>query len=150
MYSHCLQGASTFHFDRRTASSSYTWFLYVLRSSFNLRFLMALCRSDDSVRQQTDEEKNLYKRLAAITGRPAPSLSSRWREPSLTVHSIEISGPKSSYARLGSSILLTDEPTDRCYRYPGYNQVSSIASHRARSGPRLHCKVVVSPSGNLI
>ncbi|KAJ7695752.1 hypothetical protein B0H17DRAFT_1055463 [Mycena rosella] len=50
----------------------------------------------DRVRQQTDAEKDLYKRLATITGRPASSLSSRWREPSLTVHSIEISGPKNA------------------------------------------------------
>ncbi|KAJ7688222.1 hypothetical protein B0H14DRAFT_3053338 [Mycena olivaceomarginata] len=50
----------------------------------------------DQVRQQTAAEKALYQRLATITGRPASSLSSRWREPSLTVHSIEISGPKNS------------------------------------------------------
>ncbi|KAJ7622848.1 WD40-repeat-containing domain protein [Mycena polygramma] len=50
----------------------------------------------DRVRPQTDAEKELYKRLA-ITGRPATSLSSRWREPFLTVHSIEISGPQSRY-----------------------------------------------------
>ncbi|KAJ6584681.1 hypothetical protein B0H19DRAFT_1106072 [Mycena capillaripes] len=50
----------------------------------------------DRVRPQTDVEKELYKRLATITGRPASSLSSRWREPSLTVHSIEISGPKNA------------------------------------------------------
>ncbi|KAJ7465280.1 hypothetical protein FB451DRAFT_1263169 [Mycena latifolia] len=50
----------------------------------------------DRVRQQTDAEKELYNRLANITGRPAASLSSRWREPSLTVHSIEISGPKNA------------------------------------------------------
>ncbi|KAJ6466417.1 hypothetical protein C8R45DRAFT_1021645 [Mycena sanguinolenta] len=48
----------------------------------------------DQVRQQTAAEKELYQRLATITGTPASSLSSRWREPSLTVHSIEISGPK--------------------------------------------------------
>ncbi|KAJ7242825.1 hypothetical protein B0H12DRAFT_839440 [Mycena haematopus] len=48
----------------------------------------------DQVCQQTAAEKELYQRLAAITGTPASSLSSRWREPSLTVHSIEISGPK--------------------------------------------------------
>ncbi|KAF8208661.1 hypothetical protein K438DRAFT_1754510 [Mycena galopus ATCC 62051] len=48
----------------------------------------------DQVRQQTAAEKELYQRLATITGRPASSLSSRWQEPSLTVHSIEISGPK--------------------------------------------------------
>ncbi|KAJ7202821.1 hypothetical protein GGX14DRAFT_523684 [Mycena pura] len=50
----------------------------------------------DSVRKQTDTEKELYKRLAAITGGSPSSLSSRWREPSLTVHSIDISGPKNA------------------------------------------------------
>lgn len=50
----------------------------------------------DQVRQQTEAEKVLYNQLANITGRPAASLSSRWREPSLTIHSIEISGPKNA------------------------------------------------------
>ncbi|KAJ7750951.1 hypothetical protein DFH07DRAFT_961172 [Mycena maculata] len=56
----------------------------------------------DRVRQQTDAEKCLYQRLAIVTGRPAASLSSRWREPSLTVHSIEISGPKNATVIPGS------------------------------------------------
>lgn len=48
---------------------------------------------DDRVRPQTAEEKELYDLLSTITHRPASSLSSRWREPSLTVHNIEVSGP---------------------------------------------------------
>ncbi|KAJ7644380.1 hypothetical protein FB45DRAFT_897694 [Roridomyces roridus] len=48
----------------------------------------------DQVRQKTDAEKELYQRLAGVTGQAPESLSSRWREPSLTVHSIDISGPK--------------------------------------------------------
>ncbi|KAJ7857773.1 hypothetical protein B0H13DRAFT_2077001 [Mycena leptocephala] len=57
----------------------------------------------DQVRPQTESEKELYKRLATVTGRPAASLSSRWREPSLTVHSIEISGPKIFVTHLETS-----------------------------------------------
>ncbi|KAF9265126.1 Zn-dependent exopeptidase [Marasmius fiardii PR-910] len=41
-------------------------------------------------------EKDLYERLSEITHKPASSMFSRWREPSLTVHSMEISGPKNS------------------------------------------------------
>jgi di- and tripeptidase len=50
---------------------------------------------DDKVRPQTEKEKEMYDRLSEITQRPAALLSSRWREPSLTIHNIEISGPKS-------------------------------------------------------
>lgn len=50
----------------------------------------------DRVRPQTGEEKRLYKLLSDVTQRPASSLSSKWREPSLTVHNIEISGPNNA------------------------------------------------------
>ncbi|TFK70401.1 glutathione degradosome [Pluteus cervinus] len=50
----------------------------------------------DRVRPQTSEEEGLYRLLSGITRQPASSLVSRWREPSLTVHTIEISGPKNS------------------------------------------------------
>ncbi|KAG6909272.1 hypothetical protein DXG01_001334 [Tephrocybe rancida] len=50
----------------------------------------------DHVRPQTQEERELYKLLSDVTRRPAASLSSRWREPSLTLHTIEISGPKNA------------------------------------------------------
>jgi di- and tripeptidase len=43
----------------------------------------------------TDGEKALYERLSTITKRTASSLSSRWREPSLTIHTVEVSGPRS-------------------------------------------------------
>ena len=55
------------------------------------------CSLDDLVRTLTDDEKQLYQTLSAVTHRPASSLSSRWREPSLTVHNIEISGPQSKH-----------------------------------------------------
>ena len=60
------------------------------QSSFQSnRFLI-----DDHVRPQTAEEKELYKLLSDVTRTPASLLSSRWREPSVTIHNIEISGPK--------------------------------------------------------
>ncbi|KAL0960852.1 hypothetical protein HGRIS_005868 [Hohenbuehelia grisea] len=49
----------------------------------------------DNVRPLSEDERQLYTRLAAITQRPAASLASRWREPSLTIHNIQISGPRS-------------------------------------------------------
>ncbi|KAG6811024.1 hypothetical protein H0H92_009327 [Tricholoma furcatifolium] len=50
----------------------------------------------DHVRPQTDEECEMYKVLASVAQQPATTLSSRWREPSLTLHTIEISGPKNA------------------------------------------------------
>ncbi|TDL23199.1 Zn-dependent exopeptidase [Rickenella mellea] len=47
----------------------------------------------DKVRRQTDEEKQLYEVLSSIINRPASSLSSRWSEPSLSIHSLDVSGP---------------------------------------------------------
>ncbi|KAF8574208.1 Zn-dependent exopeptidase [Ramaria rubella] len=45
----------------------------------------------DQVRPQTAKEQELYQLLASITHKPASSLSSRWREPSLSIHSVETS-----------------------------------------------------------
>ncbi|KAF8967066.1 hypothetical protein BDZ97DRAFT_1804996 [Flammula alnicola] len=50
----------------------------------------------EQVRPQTEDEKELYKLLSEVTQKPASLLSSRWREPSLTIHNVEISGPKNS------------------------------------------------------
>lgn len=47
----------------------------------------------DSVRPVTDDEKALYELLSSITKQPATSLSARWRDPSLTIHNVEVSGP---------------------------------------------------------
>ncbi|KAH0832219.1 glutathione degradosome [Lanmaoa asiatica] len=49
--------------------------------------------TDDSVRPQTEDEKQLYELLSLVAHSPASVLSSRWREPSLTVHKISVSGP---------------------------------------------------------
>ncbi|KAF8635795.1 hypothetical protein AX15_000002 [Amanita polypyramis BW_CC] len=50
----------------------------------------------DRVRPQTEEEKKLYQLLSAIAQRPSESLSAKWREPSLTIHNIDISGPRNA------------------------------------------------------
>ncbi|EDR13323.1 uncharacterized protein LACBIDRAFT_245017, partial [Laccaria bicolor S238N-H82] len=50
----------------------------------------------DPVQPETEEEKQLYKLLSDVTQKQASSFVARWREPSLTVHTIEISGPKNA------------------------------------------------------
>ena len=68
---------------------------------------------DDSVRPQTEDEKQLYELLSLVAHSPATDLASRWREPSLTVHNISVSGPGSKFPlvdchRLSRSRLCTD------------------------------------------
>ncbi|KAI0643091.1 Zn-dependent exopeptidase [Trametes meyenii] len=48
------------------------------------------------VRPLTEEEKQWYKVLSSVTQTPASLLAARWREPSLTVHNVEVSGPRNS------------------------------------------------------
>lgn len=48
------------------------------------------------VRSQTEAEKQLYDVLSNVTQKPGSVLSSRWSEPSLTVHNIDVSGPGNS------------------------------------------------------
>ncbi|KAI0770447.1 Zn-dependent exopeptidase [Fomes fomentarius] len=50
----------------------------------------------DSVRPLSDDEKQSYKVLSSVTQTPASLLAARWREPSLTVHNVEVSGPRNS------------------------------------------------------
>ncbi|KAM5533124.1 hypothetical protein V8D89_013172 [Ganoderma adspersum] len=50
----------------------------------------------DSVRPQTDEERQSYKVLSSVTQTSENLLAARWREPSLTVHNVEVSGPRNS------------------------------------------------------
>jgi len=46
----------------------------------------------DHVRATSEEEDGIFKLLAEITGRTPQSFSARWREPTLSVHSISDSG----------------------------------------------------------
>src|SRR5215472_606726 len=69
-------------------------------ASHNVRLrigLIILYCVDDQVQQQPDAEKELFLRIAQITGRPVSSMSSRWREPSLTIHTVQMSGPQSTF-----------------------------------------------------
>ena len=65
--------------------------MFTSLSSFGSNWWFSI---DDRVRPQTAEEKELYKLLSDVTQKPASLLSSRWREPSMTIHNIAISGPK--------------------------------------------------------
>ncbi|KAG1749335.1 hypothetical protein EDB19DRAFT_1682039 [Suillus lakei] len=48
------------------------------------------------VHPQTEAEKQLYDVLSDVTQKPGSVLSSRWSEPSLTVHNVNVSGPGNS------------------------------------------------------
>lgn len=50
---------------------------------------------DESVRPESEEETKNYELLSKITHKASAILESRWREPSLTIHTVEVSGPKS-------------------------------------------------------
>lgn len=61
--------------------------------------------ADNRVRSQTEAEKHLYDILSKVTQKPGSVLSSRWSEPSLTVHNVDVSGPGSKWAHsIGLSI----------------------------------------------
>ncbi|KAH7097612.1 Zn-dependent exopeptidase [Auriculariales sp. MPI-PUGE-AT-0066] len=47
----------------------------------------------DDVRPMTSRELEQFELLANVTKEPAARLSSRWREPSLSVHGLQVSGP---------------------------------------------------------
>ena len=53
---------------------------------------------DNQVRPQDDEEAALFRLLESATQQAAASLSARWREPSLTIHSVRGSGPTSTFS----------------------------------------------------
>ncbi|EIW81236.1 glutathione degradosome [Coniophora puteana RWD-64-598 SS2] len=50
----------------------------------------------DCVRPMVEDEKQMYNVLSQVAQRPMETLSSRWREPACTVHSINVSGPGNS------------------------------------------------------
>ena len=104
----------------------------------------ALIRNvDDSVRPLTDEERQLYKVLSGVTQTPASVLSSRWREPSLTVHDMKVSGPTSaSLPPEKAHSLLPKEIPYRCHRYPIDGHRANIYPHRTRSKFRGNFEVI--------
>ncbi|EFI27177.1 hypothetical protein CC1G_15002 [Coprinopsis cinerea okayama7 len=56
----------------------------------------------DSVRPESEDEKRNFELLSKITHKSSTTLESRWREPSLTIHTIEVSGPKHATVIPGS------------------------------------------------
>ncbi|KAA1473719.1 Zn-dependent exopeptidase [Dentipellis sp. KUC8613] len=48
----------------------------------------------DRVRPQDEEERLLFTLLESVTQTPASLLAARWREPSLTIHYVQGSGPR--------------------------------------------------------
>ncbi|KAK7441816.1 hypothetical protein VKT23_016478 [Stygiomarasmius scandens] len=68
----------------------------VLATLTNSRQVVQIPGFYDHVRPQTEAEKELYQRLSLVTHKSASALSSRWCEPSLTVHNVEISGPRNA------------------------------------------------------
>lgn len=52
-------------------------------------------QSDDAVRPETTGETSTYANIAKLTGTQPSKISSRWREPSLTVHNVMVSGSNS-------------------------------------------------------
>jgi hypothetical protein len=87
-----------------------------------------LC-TDDDVRSQTEEEEILYKVLSEITQQPAALLFSRWAAPSLTIHNLESTGPKSQLTEIQwSTEMLT--ALVRRNRYSRCCQGTAILAHR--------------------
>ncbi|KAJ3483636.1 hypothetical protein NLI96_g6169 [Meripilus lineatus] len=68
----------------------------LLGSLIDQKKVVAIPGFYDNVRPLGDDEKQLYKVLSGVTQTPASSLSAKWREPSLTIHDIEVSGPRYS------------------------------------------------------
>lgn len=129
------QGSATRDADRRPSSSPHSGLLFVLQIPHISMIL--IFSADDHVRPQTSEEKELYELLSTITQRPASSLSSRWSEPSLTLHTIEISGPKSQLHSNCSLLTLTFTYA-RCDRNSRTGQIAGIPAHRSRPRPGHH------------
>ncbi|KAF8746635.1 Zn-dependent exopeptidase, partial [Rhizoctonia solani] len=47
----------------------------------------------DKIRPQPEEERLLYEKIAEVTKTTPASIASRWSEPSLSIHSLNVSGP---------------------------------------------------------
>lgn len=83
----------------------------------------------DQVRLRSEAEDELYRLLAKVTGKDASYLASKWREPSLTIHSIEASSPGSERSRLDDQLPNTLTPVSRSHCYSIPRTGTSISSH---------------------
>jgi hypothetical protein len=111
---------------------------FVCITLYSVLVILTEFHTDDRVRPQTEEEKQLYKLLSAVTQRPSSSLSSRWREPSLTVHNIQISGPKCQFLTDLFVQFYQPAPACRCIRDPRPGAVAGVPAHRSRPRPGHH------------
>lgn len=59
---------------------------------------MPHARADEAVRPNTSRELEQFELLSRLTGEPVARLCARWREPSLSVHGLQVSGPGSAYS----------------------------------------------------
>ncbi|CUA72557.1 putative di-and tripeptidase DUG2 [Rhizoctonia solani] len=72
----------------------------------------------DKVRPQPEEERILYKKIAEVTRTTPASIASKWSEPSLSIHSLNVSGPgnatviPSSVKAKVSIRIVPDQDTD--------------------------------------
>jgi hypothetical protein len=121
---------------------------------FVYKLIMApSCRSDcnsisadDDVCPESEYEKQLYERLSHQTQLPALQLSSRWREPSLTVHEIEVSGPKSLHW-LYRGLNKANVSLNRCNDYFWDSSIKNFNQDCSRSRHRQNCSVDVRIPG---
>ncbi|EUC63300.1 beta-ala-his dipeptidase [Rhizoctonia solani AG-3 Rhs1AP] len=72
----------------------------------------------DKVRPQPEEERVLYEKIAEVTKTTPASIASKWSEPSLSIHSLNVSGPgnatviPSSVKAKVSIRIVPDQDTD--------------------------------------
>ncbi|QRW20092.1 Gly-Xaa carboxypeptidase [Rhizoctonia solani] len=72
----------------------------------------------DKIRPQPEEERLLYEKIAEVTKTTPASIASRWSEPSLSIHSLNVSGPgnatviPSSVKAKVSIRIVPDQDTD--------------------------------------
>ena len=108
--------------------------------------------ADDQVRPQDDEEAALFRLLESATQQSAASLSTRWREPSLTIHSVRGSGPTSTPFRLFFTTFSTWAECDarttiRPHGHTSVRHGAGLVAHSAGSVARrgLHVARPASP-----
>ncbi|KZO90044.1 hypothetical protein CALVIDRAFT_415758 [Calocera viscosa TUFC12733] len=70
----------------------------------------------ENVRHSTKTELESYDFLSKITKKPVSNLRSRWREPSLSIHSLGGSGPPNSTV-ISHSVPASARPESRIWRH---------------------------------
>ena len=92
-----LQDSGSRGTNRQQPQSAHPGLLSVFNSTSTCYSATDRSRAaDDKVQQQDAEEAALFRLLGAVTQHSAASLSTRWREPALTIHSVRGSGPHSA------------------------------------------------------